>query len=45
MVDDDRWWVLPGDVLRQLLTRAAAGESVDLLLAELWANSDTEDAP
>ncbi len=37
-----RWWTLPEDVLRDLLTRSHCGESPGALMAELYANSEIE---
>jgi hypothetical protein len=37
------WWVIHGDVLRDVLRRAAAGEDPELLFVELVANSRSED--
>ena len=37
------WWVMSDDHLRALLERAQAGEDVGILLAETYANSDSED--
>lgn len=36
------WWAIAGDELIDLLRRAHAGESPDLLYAEAYANSDHE---
>ena len=36
------WWCISGEALLDLLRRAAAGESPDLLYAEAYANSDVE---
>ncbi len=37
-----RFWVLGQEMLRELLERARAGEDIDLLLVELYANSEIE---
>lgn len=37
------WWVIHGDEFLDALRRAGAGEDPDLLYAEFYANSDTED--
>jgi len=38
----NRWWALEDSFLRSLLERAAAGEDIDVLLLETYANSDSE---
>jgi hypothetical protein len=43
-VPDLGWWVIHGDSLLDVLHRARAGEDPDMLIAELYANSDSEDA-
>jgi len=37
------WWAISGAALIESLRRAADGENPDLLYAELYANSDTEE--
>lgn len=37
------WWVIHGEELLDGLRRAAAGDDPDIVYAELYANSDTED--
>lgn len=37
------WWSIHGEDLLALLRRAAAGEDPDLLYAEAYANSTTEE--
>lgn len=37
------WWVINGGAFKEALHRAADGEDPDLLYAEFYANSDTED--
>lgn len=39
------WWVLHGKVLLDVLRRVKLGESLDIVYAELYANSDTEYIP
>lgn len=34
------WWAISGDVLLDALRRCEAGESADLVYAELYANTD-----
>ena len=41
--DDLGWHVISGTHLLELLRRAAAGESPDLVFAELWANAEHEE--
>ncbi len=38
----DRWWVIQGSMLLELLHRAATGEDPDLLYVEAYANSAAE---
>jgi hypothetical protein len=40
--NDLGWWVISGEMLMELLRRAAGGEDVDLLYAEAYANSKIE---
>ena len=37
------WWVICEHELGDALRRAAAGEDVDVILLELFANSETEE--
>jgi hypothetical protein len=39
------WWAISGDTFLAALRRAHAGESPDILYAEYYANSDTQDVP
>jgi HAMP domain-containing protein len=47
MPDDDdstwSWWTIPTDVLLDALRQVAAGDDPDVVLAELYANSEHED--
>ena len=42
--NDLGWHCISGVHLLELLRRVAAGESPDLVFAELWANSEREEA-
>ena len=39
------WWAISGVALLAALRRAHDGENPDVLYAELYANSDSEDVP
>lgn len=41
MSDLEHWYLLAEDRLAEFLGRAAAGEGVDMLMAEAWAQSHT----
>ncbi len=36
------WWVLNDDVFRDALERSAAGEDIELILLEIYANARIE---
>ena len=38
------WWAISGEALMDALHRVADGEDPDLIYAELYANSETEEA-
>lgn len=38
------WWVMENAELRVLLVRAAKGEDIDMLLLELYCNSERKGA-
>ena len=42
VVPDPGWWVISGEMLMEILRRAANGEDADLLYAETYANSMVE---
>ena len=37
------WWAISGEELLAALRRVEAGEKADLVYAEIYANSETED--
>lgn len=39
----EQWWVLNGEVLREIMRRAAAGEDLDLLYLEYYSQCEHED--
>lgn len=41
-MSDLGWWTLPGEDLMEAMRRAHAGESPELIYAEMYANSRVE---